>query len=167
MKISTKASWILEGATVLLWASVSPSANTGLWNKGYEVLPSVQIWLNPMNMERPCSYRFSSWEPAGNLSFNYFMRSWQPSPLWGHRGCSCKDQCGLHPTQMKNKRGQSTIPCSGWQRGRLEFHSFPVYLSDIYGGSFIRGWGGWNPHNSGCWQDLNRARELKHGYNSC
>lgn len=115
-----------EWVTVMLWASVFPSVNTSLEDKGCEGLPSFQIWLNPMNMERLCSYRFSSWEPAGNLSFNYSVRSWQLNPLQGPRGCSCKDQYGLQPTWLKNERSQSIIQCSVWQkqRGRLVFLSF-------------------------------------------
>lgn len=104
-----------------------------LRTKAVKVLPSFQISLNPMNMERLCSYRFSSWEPAGNLSFNYSMRSWQPSPLWGPRGCSCKGRCGLHPTWLRNERSQNTVQCSGWQtqKGRFAAHLF-FYSSRRY-----------------------------------
>lgn len=63
-------------------------------------------------MERLRCYRFSSWEPAGNLSFNCSMKSWQSGLLWRPKGCSCKDQCGLHPTRLKNEGSQGTIQCS-------------------------------------------------------
>lgn len=121
-----------------------------------------------MNMERLCSYRFSSWEPVGNLSFNYSMRSWQLSPLPGPRGCSCRDPCGLHPTRLKNKRSQNTVQCLTETKRKTRVSltpSFPVYISVIYCGSFIRGWGVWNPHSPGCRQGHNIARDLKHGYN--
>lgn len=151
--IPPKPCVILEWSALLLWGSVSPSANTSPWNKGCEGLPSLQIWLDPMNMERRCSYRFSSCDPESNLSFNYSMKSWQPSPLPGPRGCSCKDQCSLHPTRLKNKRSQSTIQCGVWQkqRGRVEFHSF-LHPLCVYPGhllwAFIGGLGGQNPRSA-------------------